>query len=53
MVKKGDLYTSKDMLQADLTLMVENCRQFNGDEPDSPFLKLADQMDAFLKTLFD
>lgn len=50
-IKKGDHYKTKKLLQADLLLMVGNCKLYNGDEPDGEYMKCAKSLEMFLGTL--
>ena len=49
-IRKGDHYKSKQMLLADLMLMVNNCKLYN--EPASTYVQCAVSLEKFLQTLF-
>ena len=51
-IKKGDHYTSKEALKTDLDLMVANCKLYNQDAPDSPYIQAANELSTLLGTLF-
>lgn len=50
-IQNGDHYKTKKLLQADLMLMVGNCKLYNGDEPDGDYMKCAKSLEMFLGTL--
>jgi histone acetyltransferase len=49
-IRKGDHYKSKQMLYADLMLMVNNCKLYN--EPESTYVQCAVSLEKFLGSLF-
>ena len=49
-IRKGDHYKSKQMLYADLILMVNNCKLYN--EPTSTYVQCANSLETYLGTLF-
>eukprot|EP00980_Cylindrotheca_fusiformis_P024951 scaffold12769_cov141-Cylindrotheca_fusiformis.AAC.11 len=49
-IRKGDHYKSKQMLYADLMLMVNNCKLYN--EPGSTYVQCAVSLEKFLGSLF-
>lgn len=49
-IRKGDHYKSKQMLFADLMLMVNNCKLYN--EPASTYVQCAASLEKYLGTLF-
>lgn len=49
-IRKGDHYKSKQMLYADLVLMVNNCKLYN--EPGSTYVQCAVSLEKYLGSLF-
>jgi histone acetyltransferase len=49
-VRKGDHYKSRNMLYADLMLMVNNCKLYN--EEASTYVQCAQNLETYLKALF-
>ena len=49
-IRKGDHYKSKQMLYADLMLMVNNCKLYN--EETSTYVQCAVSLEKFLGNLF-
>jgi hypothetical protein len=49
-IRKGDHYRSKQMLHADLMLMVNNCKLYNDEA--STYVQCAISLEKFLGTLF-
>jgi histone acetyltransferase len=49
-IRKGDHYKSKQMLYADLMLMVNNCKLYN--EEASTYVHCAQSLEKYLGTLF-
>jgi histone acetyltransferase len=49
-IRKGDHYKSKQMLYADLMLMVNNCKLYN--EEASTYVQCAQSLEKYLGTLF-
>eukprot|EP00521_Asterionellopsis_glacialis_P009000 CAMPEP_0195290538 /NCGR_PEP_ID=MMETSP0707-20130614/6361_1 /TAXON_ID=33640 /ORGANISM="Asterionellopsis glacialis, Strain CCMP134" /LENGTH=562 /DNA_ID=CAMNT_0040350679 /DNA_START=110 /DNA_END=1798 /DNA_ORIENTATION=- len=49
-IRKGDWYKSRQMLYADLMLMVNNCKLYNDE--DSTYHECASKLEKFLGTIF-
>lgn len=49
-IRKGDWYKSKDMLQVDMTRMVNNCKAYN--DPSSPYYECALNLEKYIKAVF-